>query len=46
MDEDMVMSIQPQKQEYPGVSGLKLNIRPEVPRPKGGVFFGKEKKPV
>ena len=46
MNEEMIMGAQPRKQEGPGVSGLKLGIRPEVPRQKGGVLFGQEKKPV
>ena len=40
MNEDMVMGAQPQKQEGPSVSGLKLDIRPKVPRQKGGILFG------
>lgn len=45
MHEEMIMGAQPQKQEDPDVSGLKLDIRPEVPRQIGGVLFG-QKKPV
>lgn len=46
MNESMIMGTQPQKQEGPSVSNLKLGIRPEVPRQEGGVLFGQEKKPV